>query len=82
MRITGVSFIDYAIIVIFILVILTTGWIFSRRNKSSDQYLTARSRVPAWVTGFSLMATRISSMSFLALRLKKTGVTFRLIFCF
>ena len=66
MRITGVSIIDYAIILIYVVVILMTGWIFSRRNKNADQYFTARSRVPGWVAGFSLMATLISSMSFLA----------------
>ncbi len=39
----------------------------ARKSKSSDAYFLAGRRMPGWVVGFSLMATIVSSISFLAM---------------
>lgn len=61
-----IHFLDYGIIGVYLLTMLVIGWRCSRKNASSDEYFMARSEMPGWATGFSLMATMISSMSFLA----------------
>ena len=57
---------DMVIIVISFLGILVVGPIFSRKTKSSDGYFLADGSMPSWLVGFSLMATIVSSMTFLA----------------
>ena len=42
------------------------GTICARRNRSAETYFLAGRNMPGWVVGFSLMATIVSSMSFLA----------------
>ena len=39
----------------------------ARRNRSADAYFLANRSMPGWIVGFSLMATIISSMTFLAI---------------
>ncbi|MGA2795987.1 MAG: sodium:solute symporter [Thermoguttaceae bacterium] len=58
--------IDYLIIAIFLLApILISLW-FSKRQKSTKVYFTANASVPAWAIGLSILATLISSITFLA----------------
>ena len=57
---------DIVIVVISFLGILVVGPIFSRKTKSSDGYFLADGSMPSWLVGFSLMATIVSSMTFLA----------------
>src|SRR3954468_24225805 len=60
------SLIDYAIIVAVIIATLSFGLGFARRQKSTESYFLAKNRVPAWALGMSLLATLISSVTFLA----------------
>ena len=57
---------DAIIIVASFLGILVLGPIFSRKTDSSDGYFLADGKMPGWLVGFSLMATVVSSMTFLA----------------
>jgi solute:Na+ symporter, SSS family len=57
---------DLLVVIISMVGILALGPIFSRKNKSSESYFLAGRSMPGWVVGFSLMATIISSMTFLA----------------
>src|SRR3954468_6144984 len=59
------SLIDYAIIVAVIIATLSFGLGFARRQKSTESYFLAKNRVPAWALGMSLLATLISSVTFL-----------------
>ena len=58
--------IDYAIIVVILATTLSFGFIFARREKTSQGYFLAKGKVPAWALGMSLLATLISSVTFLA----------------
>jgi len=47
--------------------LLTIGCLCARRGKSAEGYFLAGRSMPGWALGFSLMATIVSSMTFLAL---------------
>ena len=58
---------DLAVIGLFFSTIIFIGFRCARKNKSSEAYFLAERSLPGWAVGFSLMATLISSLSFLAL---------------
>ncbi|WP_432799946.1 sodium:solute symporter family transporter [Poriferisphaera sp. WC338] len=58
--------IDLIVILVFLAVCVVIGFYCSRRNKSAESYFLAGRSMPGWVVGFSLMATLISSMTFMA----------------
>jgi SSS family solute:Na+ symporter len=58
---------DLLVILIGLGVVVIIGLVTSRRNTSPEAYFMAGRRMPGWAVGFSLMATLISSSSFLAL---------------
>jgi solute:Na+ symporter, SSS family len=57
---------DLFVILVFLSVCIGIGIYCSRRSKSSESYFLAGRKMPGWVVGFSLMATLISSMTFMA----------------
>jgi len=58
---------DLVVIGIGLVVIAGIGVVCSRRSRTADGYFFAGRSVPGWAVGFSLMATIVSSMTFLAL---------------
>jgi SSS family solute:Na+ symporter len=58
--------IDYLIIAITFLVSIAIGLRFARRQKDTGQYFKAGGRLPSWAIGMSILATLISSVTFLA----------------
>jgi SSS family solute:Na+ symporter len=58
--------IDYIIIVCFLVVTLYVGFRFARKQNSLKGFFLAQGRIPAWAIGMSLLATLISSVTFLA----------------
>ncbi len=58
------QFLDYSVIVIYLAGIMTVGLWMARRQKTTADYFIASRRIPAWAVGFTLMATVISSASF------------------
>lgn len=59
-------FIDYGIIILSLLGSLWIGFHFSKGQKSTSKFYTAEGRIPAWAIGMSILATLISSITFLA----------------
>jgi SSS family solute:Na+ symporter len=57
---------DYIIIILFLLVTVYVGVRFAKRQQSTKSYFLAQGRIPAWAIGMSLLATLISSVTFLA----------------
>ena len=57
---------DLVVIICFLGVCIGIGVYCARRSKSADSYFLAGRKMPGWVVGFSLMATLISSMTFMA----------------
>ena len=62
----GLHFIDYAIILLSLIGSLYIGFYFSKNQKSTQKYYAAEGRIPAWAIGMSILATLISSVTFLA----------------
>ncbi len=57
---------DLAIVAAYMAVLVGVGVRFSRRQTSTETYFVAKRSVPAWAMGFSLLATLISSVTFVA----------------
>ena len=58
---------NWAVIVIYLLLMAGMGVWFMRRNKSSDDYFRAGGRVPWIVVSMSIYATMFSSITFLSI---------------
>ncbi len=57
--------IDYGIILFFLGLTLYFGFIFAKKQKTTQTYFLAKGKVPSWAIGMSLLATLISSVTFL-----------------
>jgi solute:Na+ symporter, SSS family len=57
---------DALIIIISFLALLVLGPVFAKKTKTSQGYFLADGQMPGWLVGFSMMATVVSSMTFLA----------------
>ncbi|MBS7564924.1 sodium:solute symporter [Mucilaginibacter sp. Bleaf8] len=59
------SVIDYLIIIAVLLTTIYFGLRYARNQSTTQSYFAAKGRVPAWAIGMSLLATLISSVTFL-----------------
>lgn len=59
------SIFDYGIIVAVLLITLYFGLRYAKNQNSTEAYFSAKGRVPSWAIGMSLLATLISSVTFL-----------------
>jgi solute:Na+ symporter, SSS family len=66
MKNLGLHIIDYLIIVISLVVPIIISLKFSKKQKNIKSYFTANGTIPAWAIGMSILATLISSITFLA----------------
>jgi solute:Na+ symporter, SSS family len=70
---------DILIIVLFFAGLAYMGYAFSRRPKTTANYLLAGNSVPAWAIGLSMLATSISSVTFIALPAAAFALDWRLL---
>jgi solute:Na+ symporter, SSS family len=63
---SSIQLIDYLIIGFFLLATLYFGFRFSKNQHTTKSFFLAQGRVPTWAIGLSLLATLISSVTFLA----------------
>jgi SSS family solute:Na+ symporter len=62
----SLHFLDYAIIILFLAGSLFFGLFFAKSQKTTKNYFLAKGKFPSWALGISLLATLISSVTFLA----------------
>jgi len=62
----GLHVIDAVIIILSLLVSLWIGFYFSKGQKTTNKFYAAEGKIPAWAIGMSILATLISSVTFLA----------------
>ncbi len=62
----GLHWIDYLLIILSLVVSVGVGFYFARGQKTTDKFYTAQGRIPAWAIGMSILATLVSSVTFLA----------------
>jgi len=58
------SSIDWLVLIAYVTVLLTIGWVYNRRNKTTEQYLLADRKMSPFLAGISLYATMFSVLSF------------------
>lgn len=59
-------FVDYAIILLSLVGSLYVGFHFAKGQRSTNKYFAAEGKIPAWAVGMSILATLVSSVTFLA----------------
>jgi SSS family solute:Na+ symporter len=59
-------FIDYTIIVLSLVISVYVGFYFSKGQKSTKKFFNADGNIPSWAIGISILATLVSSVTFLA----------------
>ena len=62
----GLHILDYTVVLIYLAVIVAIGLYFSKKQNSTEEYFVGGRNIPAWALGMSLLATLISSVTFLA----------------
>lgn len=69
----NISFVDFGIVILYLVLMIMVGLWFSRKNKSSDQFTRALGNIPGWAIGISLYATFLSSNTFIGVPGKSFG---------
>ena len=62
----SIRWLDLLVIVAYMAALIMVGVRFSRRQTSTERYFVAKRSIPAWAMGLSLLATLISSVTFIA----------------
>ena len=62
----GWSLLDWIVLIGYLGFLVWLGYFFSKRRSNSDDYFVGGQRIPAWVAAFSLYATGLSSISYVA----------------
>lgn len=66
MKTQTLPWIDWTIIVFYLGLIAYLGKRFSEKDRTTDGYFVGKRTIPAWAIGMSVLATLISSVTFLA----------------
>src|SRR5437764_13150236 len=62
----AIAFLDHVVIVAYLALTLTVGYVLSRRQKTDEEYLLAGRSMPWLAVGLSLLATLTSSLTYLS----------------
>ena len=62
----GLHWIDYLVILLYLGGIIYISVVLCRKQKSTETYFTANRSIPAWALAMSLMATIVSTVTFIA----------------
>ncbi len=63
----GFTYIDLAILIIYLIAVLLVGMYFAKGEKTGKAYFKGDGTIPWWVTSVSIFATLLSPISFLSL---------------
>lgn len=66
MQYTNIHIVDWIIIISTFIVTILVGLYFSKRQNDTSNYFKASGKIPSWAIGMSILATLISSVTFLA----------------
>ncbi|MCR5002966.1 MAG: sodium/solute symporter [Bacteroidales bacterium] len=58
------SFIDWLIVALFLVALVTIGFLFSRKNKNIEDYFVAGRSMPGWLVAIAATGTTISAGTF------------------
>ncbi len=63
---SGIQFGDWVVVVVYFAGIMGMGAYFARRQRSTKEYFLGNRSMPSWVVGLSIIATLLSTISYLA----------------
>jgi len=63
---SNVRWLDLSIMLVYLAAMVSVGVRFSRRQTSTEEYFVAKRSIPSWAMGFSIVATLITSVTFVA----------------
>ena len=63
----GFTYIDLAVLIVYLLAVLIAGLYFAKKEMKGKEYFKGDGTVPWWVTSVSIFATLLSPISFLSL---------------
>ncbi len=58
------AFIDWLIVALFLIILVSIGWAFSRQNKDVQDYFAAGRSMPGWIVALAATGTSISAGTF------------------
>lgn len=64
------GFVNYAVLILYLLAMLGLGFYFMRKAKNTDQFFKGGGEIPWWAAGISLFATALSAITFMAIPAK------------
>ena len=64
---SSLAFIDYFLIALYLAAVTAIGIRAARKQKTTSEYFVANRRIPGYAVGFTMMATTISSATFVAI---------------
>ena len=62
----GLQLLDYGVIAVYLIGVLAAGWYFSREQEEQEDYFVAGRRLPWLAVGLSIIATMLSTVTYLA----------------
>jgi SSS family solute:Na+ symporter len=54
--------VDYAIMAIYVVFVVSIGWVLKRYMKTSEDFLTSGKSIPAWITGLAFISTNLGAL--------------------
>ncbi|QGO67873.1 Na(+)/glucose symporter [Piscirickettsia salmonis] len=67
MELHNFGWLNYTVLLIYLLSVLSVGIYFAKRQKKADDYFKAGGRIPGWAAGLSIFATTLSSITFMSI---------------
>lgn len=69
----GLRWLDYAVIILYLIILVWMGAHFAKRGKTTKDYFTAGKRIPWWAAGISIFGTSLSAITYMAVPAKAFG---------
>ncbi len=64
------GYLNTLVLVIYFILLVCIGYLFSKRQKSTNDYFKGGGRVPWWAAGLSIFGTALSAITFMAIPAK------------
>lgn len=64
------GWVNYAVVVLYLLLMMGVGYYFSRKNSGSEKFFKGGANIPWWAAGISIFATALSAITFLSIPAK------------
>lgn len=67
---TSFGTINYLVLLVYLVILVGIGFIFSKNQHSTDDFFKGGNRIPWWAAGLSIFGTQLSAITFMAIPAK------------